>query len=275
MADTVSVSIADNVADTLFIPLYMRCLETRRADRVINDPMSCELVERLDYDFSRYEKSPRSQLGVAVRIRRFDQAVADFIETHDDPVVVSVGAGLDTRFQRVYKGKGVFYELDLPEVIELRRQLLPESENNPYMAGSMFETGWIDEIKGKHPGASFIVVAEGVFLYFEEHEIKPLITAIAERFGHGEMHFDVSSPWGVRNSQRHETVKKTNAAFKWGVKGDRDLEAWTPSLRYMDTTDYFSSVKSRWGIMGLLARWFIPGLRNAFRMLHYEMVPQA
>lgn len=275
MADTVPVSIADHVADTLFIPLYMRCLETRRADGIIDDPVSCELVERLDYDFDRYEKSPMSQLGVSLRIRRFDQAVTDFIEANDDPVVISVGAGLDTRFQRVYKGKGVFYELDLPEVIELRKQLLPESENNPHMAGSMFETDWIDTIKDRHPGASFIVVAEGVFMYFEEHEIKPLITAIAERLGRGEIHFDVTSPWGVRNSQRHETVKKTNATFRWGVVGDRDLEAWTPRLRYMDTTDYFSSAKNRWGFKGILVRWFIPKMKNAFRMLHYEMVPQA
>ncbi len=275
MTKSISVSIADNVADTLFIPLYMRCLETKRPDGVINDPMSCELVEKIDYDFSKYKNSPRSQLGVAVRIRRFDEAVSDFIESHDDPVVILVGAGLDTRFERVYNGKGMFYELDLPEVIELRRQLLPESENNCYMAGSMFETDWIDEIKGKHPDASFIVVAEGVFMYFEEKQIRPLITEIAERLGAGELHFDVSSKWGVRQSHRHETVKKTNAAFQWGVEDDRELEAWSPNLRYMDTTGYFHTAKKRWGIMGILARTFIPGLRKAFRMLHYKMVPQA
>ncbi len=269
MSQTISVPITDNVSDTLFIPLYMRSLETRRSAPVISDPLACELVECIDYDFTKYEKSSRSQLGTAIRIRCFDQAISDFVAAHDDPVVVSLGAGLDTRFQRVHKGKGVFYELDLPEVIEFRRQLIPESEKNPYIAMSMFDTAWIGEIRERHPDASFILVAEGVFMYFDEAQIKPLIVEIAEGFGQGGLHFDVSSPWAVRNSHRHDTVKKSKAVFKWGLEDDREIQNWSQNLRYTGTTRYFEHEKWRWGMMGVMGR-VLPPLKNAFRMLHYE-----
>lgn len=272
MSGSIAANIADNVSDTLFIPLYMRSLETRRADGIINDPLACELVDRIDYDFSKYEQVPKNQLGTAIRIQRFDRAVSEFVDAHDNPVVIEVGVGLDTRFQRVYKGKGVFYELDLPEVMDVRKQLLPESENNRYIAGSMFDRSWIDEIKGNHPDAQFIVVAEGVFMYFEEEQIRPLIVRIAESFGPGELHFDVTSPWGAKNSHRHEAVKKTNAVFKWGVRDDRDIEQWVPNLQYLGSTNYFSFNKKRWGMVGVLSR-VLPLLRNAFRMAHYEILP--
>lgn len=41
-------------------------------------------------------------------------------------MVVNIGCGLDTRYQRIKEKKNaVFYELDLPEVMALRERLLP------------------------------------------------------------------------------------------------------------------------------------------------------
>lgn len=270
MPGTVPVSITDDVSDTLFIPLYMRSLETQRSDGVIHDPLSCELVDRIEYDFTKYEKSPKSQLGTSIRIRSFDEAVIDFVAANENPVVVNIGAGLDTRFQRTYRGKGIFYDLDLPDVISFRKQLIPESENNHYMPVSMFDTEWMDTIRENHPNARFILLAEGVFMYFEKDRIQPLVTEIAEKIGPGELHFDVTSSWGVKTSRRHETVKKTNAMFKWGIDDDRLLEEWSPKLQYMRTTNYFCFRRARWGMMGLVSMVW-PTLKNAYRMLHYEI----
>ncbi len=273
MADSLTVSLADNVADTLLIPLYMRSLETQRGNGIINDPVSCELVDKIDYDFEKYGKSNKSQVGTAIRIRCFDRAVSGFLARHEDPVVVSIGAGLDTRFQRVYKNKGVFYELDLPEVIKLRRQLLPESENNPYLAMSMFDDEWLTRIIEKHPGSQFILIAEGVFMYFDEVQVRPLLEMIAQRIPQGELHFDVSSSWAVRNVDKHDTVKKSRAVFRWGLDDDRKPQSWSPYLRYYGVTRYMNQERSRWGIMALMG--ILPVMKNAFRMLHYTILPKA
>ncbi|MBU4190985.1 MAG: class I SAM-dependent methyltransferase, partial [Proteobacteria bacterium] len=102
----ITTNITDAVADTLFIPLYMRCLETGRPDAIISDPDACRIVGSLDYDFSKYDKATRSQVGVCLRVKHFDGITRRFIDAHDDPVIVSIGCGLDSRANRLGPGRG-------------------------------------------------------------------------------------------------------------------------------------------------------------------------
>ena len=78
-----------------------------------------------------------SEVGCVVRGWYFDRAVRRFIERYPHPVVVNVGCGLDTRFQRIADPKAIFYDMDLPEVIALRRELIPEQPANHYLADSL------------------------------------------------------------------------------------------------------------------------------------------
>jgi O-methyltransferase involved in polyketide biosynthesis len=54
----------------------------------------------------------------------FDRRTQAFLARVPAAVVVHIGCGLDTRFERVDNGQVEWYGLDLPEVIELRRQLI-------------------------------------------------------------------------------------------------------------------------------------------------------
>lgn len=264
------VNISDEVANTLLIPLYMRHLETKRRG-IIHDPAASEIVSSLEYDFTQYDNKPMSQVGTSIRIRHFDSQVQRFVETHSKPVIVNLGCGLDTRFQRVKSDKGIYYDLDLDEVIALREQLLPATEKNPVIATSMFETRWMDQLRGRHPDSDWLFIAEGVLLYFPEQKVKGFIENLAHYFPCCELHFDVCTSWACKNSYKHETVKLTNAAFKWGLDNDRELEQWVNGLHYRDTHYYMNQEKRRWGLRGLIARAFMPGKARAFRMLHYEL----
>ena len=113
------------VAETLLIPLYMRAKESRRRDAVLHDPEAERLVARIAYDYGKFDKAWMSALGCVVRSRYYDQRVESFIRLNARPVVVNVGCGLDTRFQRIAERRNaVFYELDLPEVMAIREKLL-------------------------------------------------------------------------------------------------------------------------------------------------------
>ena len=131
------------VAETLLIPLYMRAKESRRDNPILYDKAAERLADSLEYDYSQFDGAKLSEVGCVVRGWYFDRAVRRFIEAHPHPVVVNVGCGLDTRFQRIGDGKAVFYDLDLPEVIALRRELIPEQpaifiSRHPYWK----PTGW-------------------------------------------------------------------------------------------------------------------------------------
>lgn len=123
------------VAETLLIPLYYRAKESRRKNPILNDKVAEGLVDSLEYDYSRFDGAKLSEVGCVVRGWFFDRAVRRFIGKHADAVVVNVGCGLDTRFQRIGDGKAVFYDMDLPEVIALRRELIPEQPGQPLHCG--------------------------------------------------------------------------------------------------------------------------------------------
>lgn len=171
------------VAETLLIPLYMRAKESRRGDAaILRDSEAERLIQSIRYDYSRFDEAPLSEVGCVVRGWYFDQAVRRFIDKHDYPVVVNVGCGLDTRAQRLGNNpKAVFCELDLPEVISLRRELIPETEHDRYISASLTDTEWMDTLKTNYPDGEFIFVAEGVLMYFYEYQVREFVHRIADR----------------------------------------------------------------------------------------------
>lgn len=89
------------VAETLLIPLYMRAKESRRNNPILYDKAAEWLADSLEYDYSQFDGAKLSEVGCVVRGWYFDCAVRRFIKAHSHPVVVNVGCGLDTRFQRI------------------------------------------------------------------------------------------------------------------------------------------------------------------------------
>jgi methyltransferase (TIGR00027 family) len=264
--------IKDGVADTLFIPLLMRSMEIEHPKAIIRDEKAIELVKRLDYDFSKYRKASFSAIGTVIRVRHFDQKVAAFIRKHKRAVVVNIGCGLDTRFDRIAdKGAAVFYELDLPEVIDLREELLPVQNNDITLRASMLETEWMDKLLFKHPDSKFIFIIEGVLMYFQEEQVKSVIRNLAARFHGSELHFDMVSKFLSKQSQRHDAVKYAKAKFQWGLDDEKELEQWASNIRHRETQLHMNQEKSRWGIKGFIAR-HIPAFLYGSKLLHYEML---
>ena len=101
--DKIKPDIIDSIAETLFIPLYIKSVETKKKDPLIVDEIACELVDKIDYDFDKYKNKLLSSVGTAIRSSHFHNMAKRFIETHPNPVVVLVGCGLDTRVQRLGK----------------------------------------------------------------------------------------------------------------------------------------------------------------------------
>lgn len=267
--------ITDDIADTLYITLIMKCKETHRKNAFFHDPVACDLVGKIDYDFSKYEKVIRSSVGTAIRARYFDQITKEFIENNTNTVIVHLGCGLDSRFQRIGKpvmDKTVFYEIDLPEVMELRKELIPESKNNPYIAASMFETRWMDNLKAKHPDSKFLFIVEGVFMYFNNGEVKSVIQNMASRFGNSMLVFDAVSSWMCKNSYRHDAVKLSKATFKFACDDSRLLEQWNSKLKFV-SVKYYNNFKAwrKAGFVNWLGMNMIPTFSKASRMLIYRI----
>ena len=190
------------VSETSPITLYLRATESTRPDALIKDEKAEALMKKISddglYDFGRMKSlhlSEANKLVIILRNREFDRYARAFLARCPNALVVHIGCGLDTRFERVDNGQVEWYDLDLPDVIELRRKLVGgEGVRHHFLACSVLDSAWLDTVSA-HRQRPFLFLAEGVFMYFEEAQVKSLVLTLRDRFPGVELVFDAFSPF--------------------------------------------------------------------------------
>jgi O-methyltransferase involved in polyketide biosynthesis len=212
--------------------LYLRACESRSDEPILGDHAAAQAVDRIDYDFARMHRAMQpwaNQFLVALRAEQLDVWTTDFLRRHPDAVVLHLGCGLDTRVLRVDPpATAVWFDLDQPGVITLRRKLYDETDNYRMIASSVTDTGWLDQVPADRPT---LVVAEGLLMYLTEPEVRELLRRLTDRFSSGELLFDTLSSMGPRLSKIF-----TRGIVKWGTGDVRELEQWNPRLRFIEQT---------------------------------------
>ena len=246
-------------------------------DPIVRDERAAGILERMDYDFGKFDGAWLSQTGVAVRTAILDREAGRFISQYPDGLIINLGCGLDTRFFRLDNGRISWIDLDLPRVIELRRQVLllqEESERKTHhsryriTAASVLDPSWTGDI---HPeGRRVLIIAEGLLMYFDPGEVKTLMGHLADEFPGARMLFEMMTPFLAARSHRHATVNHTRAVFKWGITSGRAVEAFHGSIRFVTEFNYFDFYRKRWKWL----RWpaLIPAVKNRLnnRIVHLE-----
>jgi methyltransferase (TIGR00027 family) len=236
MSETAKPNLS-GVAETLLITLYIRAMESQRPDALIKDERAEAVVCQLDPETLRKTLALTEDTGRVVMIlksREFDRFAQDFLARHPDAVVVHIGCGLDTRFERLDNGRVEWYDLDLPEVIEIRRKLIGgEGARHHFLAGSVLESAWLEAVSAHHQ-RPFLFLAEGVFMYFTEAQVKSLVLRLKERFPGAELVFDAYSPFMRWAHNLRVTRKRIGAHLHWDLKHSQDLEGWGDGIRLLD-----------------------------------------
>ncbi len=180
------------VSQTLLGPLWSRAKISRDHNSLFYDAKAVELIGKIDYDFSTRDKvipGYLSSLFVA-RAKQFDDKIRAYIREHPRTSVVNIGAGLDTTFYRVDNGLIHWYDLDLPAVIALRKQLLSEPDRVTYIAKSFLDQSWCKDINTEN---GVFMIAGGLLRYFEESQVRQFFSSLADNLPGSEIVFDVES----------------------------------------------------------------------------------
>ena len=259
----------DGVSETLLIPLYVRALETQRPDAMLKDEKAVAMVRQINYDFSRIKMQGHDNLGVILRLREFDRFARDFLAGHPESAVVHIGCGLDSRFERVDNGCVEWYDLDLPDVIDLRRKFIREESGRYHLLScSAFDFVWMETVS-KHRPRSFLFIAEGVFPYFEEVQIKSLVLKIRDTFPGAELVCDAHTPFVILMDNLQLAFSKVNARLRWGLKHGKDVESWGDGIRMLEEWFYFGTDEPRVRAY----RWMrnIPLMGKSTGIFHYRL----
>lgn len=255
-----------NIPETMLISLRARSNESKLGNGIINDPKSTEIIDSIESNVTeKSEVSIWSQKGVAVRTEILDELTNVFLEKHPDGVVVNLGCGLDTRYYRLDNKKVQWYDLDVPEAIELRKNFFQETDNFHFISKSALDFSWNEAIPDNKP---LLFIAEGLFMYFAEEEVKSLLQNIANNFPKAEIIFEAMSPFVVRNSNKHADVKKYDAVFKWGIKSGKEIENWHIGATFIN--EYFYNRHLNKMPLFLRMIYLIPFFKKSMKIVHLK-----
>ena len=162
---------------------------------------------------------------VAIRASNFDLLTTSYLMDHPEATVLHLGCGLDTRVFRVDPPASVnWFDIDYPDVIELRLQLYPERPGYRLIGTSLEDLHWLDEVPVERHA---LIVAEGMLMYLSKDNVKALLNALTRHFPGGQMVFDAVNSWAVR---KNSNVAGTGASFKWAVDDPQDIKKLEPEL---------------------------------------------
>lgn len=261
------------VAETLLIPLWARARDAGKKYPILNDTYARDIVDGVDYDFSKFETRymENHQLVWSIRAYNFDVCVKEFLEKHQNPVVINIGAGLGTTFQRVDDGRVDWINIELPDVAALRKKLIPDSDRETTIARSVFDFSWMPEADLKTKDRPLMFMAAGVLCYCEASEAEALFRKLAETYPKAHVIFDAMSRFTVWWSNR-AVLKGTgldpSGLLKWHLKKASRLKEWVDAIEILDEYPMFSRVpiKEDW------SRKLIRDIKIAGRLRLYNMV---
>ena len=174
--------------DSLFLTLYARALDSRRPHPILGDATADQIVRTTDHDYDNLRIETNLILSVALRARKLDQVASAFLARHPDAVGLDLGAGLDTRFERLAPPATVdWYDVDFPAVAAARQRLIPEHANAHVIGADVRDPDWLDAVPTGRPA---IIVADGMMAFLSQDELVSLWNRLVSHFPSGEIVFN-------------------------------------------------------------------------------------
>jgi len=274
-----------DVSSTMLITLYARAQESISINPIIKDPKAVEMIEIIKKEIAGSNSpihkkilnnsyNPKLAVTMALRSRRFDRYVSDFLSKYPKGTIINLGCGLDTRFYRIDNGTVIWYDIDFPEVIELRRRFMEENSRHFFIGNSVLNPDWIPQVK---TGGPYMILAEGLFMYLTEAGVRELFKSLQRKLGSAEIVCEVSNRYWVdkmNNSWlkwkfRRQLGMTGGAVFSFGIPESRYFERWNPEYEFLDEWTYFDDHEKKLGWFNLFSS--IGVLRKSQWTVHYKI----
>ena len=252
----------NTVQETLVIPLFGRQVCFERFPELFDDPEAKRICDSLDYDFDEKRRKMESPAGLfgalEVAQRQYDLQceVEDYLRRRPGAAVVNLGCGLDDTFRRVDNGQCMGYNLDLPDVIALRNELLPPVEREENIACDLNDHSWMEKID---PSDGAVFFAAGVFYYFRTDDVIRLFTAMSERFPKSVLAFDSCNSKGAKLMRstwlKEAGITDVNAFFS--LEDEKELESWGGNFSSVKARSYMRGYRDIYSEVGLFHKLMI------------------
>ena len=256
---------------TMLATLYAKALDAELENPILGDHYAKEVVERIDYDWTKTAITARRSPSVTTRSAHLDQWTRQFLAVHPEALVLHMGCGLDSRFFRVQPASGVeWYDVDYPDVAALRNQLYPVGDHYHVLAASVTDLAWLQHIPADRPA---LMIGEGLTMYLTQQDGIALLRRVVDRFGSGELQFDAFNWLAIKSQWTNTVVRRSGATLSWAINGPDDILQAVPRVRLLAWERWFESgtynqLPRRYRAMGKVMS-FLPAVANMSQYHRY------
>lgn len=237
----------EGVSQTALMTLYMRAKDMKNNPPILFDRKAAEIIENFEIDDRKLKTAWMSYYGCLSRAKVMDKEAKQFIQSHPDAVVISIGAGLDTRFYRIDNGKIHWYNIDFLPVIQAREKIIGTHPRVVNIAMSALDPSWPDKIM--HKNKKVLLISEGVLMYFTEEEVKKFLKILTDKFDEFTAQFDLLSKIALKFKDKHDVIDQKSAPFKFGSNDGSEITKLNPLIKqigYINFTDEFEKHVKGW-----------------------------
>lgn len=202
----------NNINKTLFIPLYGKSLVSKKGV-ILNDTTAERIWNEQSIRLKGKSKSKWLAYFMAMRAKVYDNWVLRKLRENPDVTVLHIGCGLDSRIERVNGYRYNWYDIDMPDVIEVRKQFFVEKDGYKMLDGDAANPDFLGSVTGN----SAVVILEGISMYIAPKALNGLFSALQARFDDVDILMDVYTPFGAKMTRAKNPINDVGVTEVYGV----------------------------------------------------------
>ncbi len=236
------------VSLTAILPLLCRAIRSEMNDPVFNDPMAVLCLEKLmsiasDEEKKRILKWRKKYTGINSRdlkarimtVMSFDNIARQYISNNPGCTVINLACGFDTRFWRINIDTDKYIDLDLPEMVALKKEILKDHLNYELIGCSVLDPTWIDKVTA-NGNSNFLLLAEALFYYLPKNDVIKILGEISQRFKSSELILEIAPEKYTKGLwkkiiQLESRAWDIDVSIVSGFNNPRDIEAFGNGLK--------------------------------------------
>ncbi len=230
-----------SVMETLLIPLYGKYKASILFPDLFYNSDVEDIISKIDYSL----KEPfyfKMKIGaIMAAVRQFDLAYVckDYLKTHKEASVVNLGCGLDTTFHELSNGYAKGYNIDFPDVINVRNELINLGEDEKNIASDLNDYSWFDKVYFDQK-KGIILFGSGLFYYFKKEDVKKLVVYLAEKFPGGKIVFDATNAKGLKKMLKTwlEPNQMGEVGLYFSVDDEKEILNWSDKIASVSSKGY-------------------------------------
>jgi O-methyltransferase involved in polyketide biosynthesis len=236
-----------DVSRTAILTLLGHVNASEKKNIVFDDPMAALCLERLMSIASAQEKkwiirqkrliaTPDAR-ALARRVETFDTIVNLFISNNPKCTVINLACGFDTRFWRIENKDCRYIEIDFPEVVALKREILKDQLSYELIGCSVLDPLWIDQVT-TNGNSNFLLLAEGLFMFLSKQDVINLLNLLAQKFIRSQLVVEMAHEKYTKGFWKmifalQARVWGLDVSFAFGIKNPGDIESYGHGLRVL------------------------------------------